>query len=208
MKHRLLRSGVFAFFLSSLSAQPHVGVRFFSDFHRFVHSQSLPLIQGFFSTGGIGPYVKFYRWNGGVELGVQLLYKQQRDLVNLPYVMADFRSENNTAWTSVEMDFRFGPRFRYFEPKTGYRLGYRFKQEGFQLASSQPYEENRWYITLPIGFSISLPTQFGTTGASFFYNIGLSNYLHRPEGVVGDFNGGRIHSILAEIYVTIGPPLK
>lgn len=196
------------FFYTQLLAQAHLGFRFFSDFHRFINPDNLPLIQGYFSTGGLGSYLKFYRWNGGLEIGLNLLYKQQRELVNLPYVMSDFRDENNTAWTSLEMDFRFGPRFRFLEPKTGYRLGYRFKQEGFQVPSSNGYDENRWYITLPIGFSISLPTQFGTTGATFLYNIGLTNFLKRPGNFKGDFHGGRLHSFLVELYVTIGPPIE
>lgn len=205
MNFRILFSLLSSFYLY---AQPHLGFRFFSDFHRFANPDHLPLIQGYFSTGGLGSYLKFYRWNGGVEIGFNFLYKQQRELVNLPYVMTDFRDENNTAWSSLEMDFRFGPRFRYMEPKTGYRIGYRFKQEGFQLNSPAPYTENHWYVTLPIGFAISLPTQFGTTGATFFYNIGLTNYLKRPKGFQGDFHGGRIQSIFAELYVTIGPSIE
>ena len=183
-------------------AQNGVGFRFATDI-LFFNSNNQPLISGAFSVANFGPKVKLYNDYGGIELGVNMLYKEHRGGFNFPGIMADFKQDNSTAWTSYELDFRFGPRIKkYFYPKTGYRLGYLAKAEGFLQDDSRTI--NKIYFILPVGFSIELPTQFGSTGFGFMWNIFLTNFLKRPQSFFGDYNGGRLQGLNVVINVMIG----
>ncbi len=184
-----------------LFAQKGVGFRFATDLFFFPRNPNFEILQGTFSVICVGPKFKSYNDFGGIELGVNFLYKEHPGGFNLPGVMNDFRKGNSTAWTSYEMDFRFGPRlWKYFYPKTGYRLGWRPKAEGFV----QNRTLNEWYLILPLGFTIELPTQFGSTGFGFFWDIGITNLVRRPAGFFGDYNGGRIQGLNIEINVLVG----
>ncbi|MFN0200131.1 MAG: hypothetical protein ACKVTZ_01345 [Bacteroidia bacterium] len=176
----------------SLQAQRGWGMRFSSSFYYFNRSKDdfSELIDGWFSTGMIGPYYKAVSKNGGYEVGLNIAYKGNtaKGSANLPLIMQDFNKnslqEQNVGVTALETYFRVGPRFGYFIPKTGYVLGYYFKNAGFQDATyvGNKVEYNKFYLLLPIGTSFDFPTNWGTVGFGAYYMIGLINVMKKPEG--------------------------
>ena len=102
-----------------------IGMRFATDFTFFFNSELNPLANGTFSTGNIGLFYKQYYKNGMLELGGTFCYKESRGGFALPLVMQNFSDDESTAFTSLELDFKVGPRIWYIYPKFGLRYGYR-----------------------------------------------------------------------------------
>ncbi len=194
--------------LSCISlAQKGIGLRFLSKLLWYTPPKDITTIQisqGKRSIAGIALYGMLYQQNGGIQLSINFFHKEHPGGFNLPGVMQDWKKGNSTAWTSIEADFRFGPRFGYIYPQIGYQLGYWLKLEGMLIPDTQ--QRNQWYLHLPLGMLIDLPTQFGTVGFAIHYIIGLSNLIRRPPGFQGDFHGGRLRAWEFELRVLVGQP--
>lgn len=197
----------FALFLlagSSGFAQRGFGLKFAADFNTFFRPQEYDVIDGHFSNMVIGPFYKAYFKNGGVDVGINLRYKNNTDggFPNLPLIMQDFKGEHNIGLTALEMDFKAGPRFGVFNPKLGYILGYRFKHEGF-LEDGSTQEVNPVYLSLPLGASFEFPTGYGSVGAGVFWEIGLTNVIKKPDSFTGAglYDGSKIRSFNAELFI-------
>jgi len=184
-------------------AQAGFGFKYAVDFNHFFQAGNYGLVPATFSNILVGPFYKNYSSNGGVEMGVYFCHKGGSNGVSLPLVMKDFSKNQNTFLTAAEFEFKCGPRFGVFYPKTGYVMGYRWVQGGFwaDSAAAAGNEIKRFYITVPVGLSVDLPTGFGTTGIGLFYNIGLTNVIQKPEGIQGYFDGSKMRSINVEITV-------
>lgn len=180
------------------------GLRFASDFVSFNRSEDYPLIDGSYSHITIGPTFKQYFGNGQMEMGVNFLFKGGKDGFQLPLVMGDYPDNQNTRMSGIELDFKGGPRFGVFIPKIGFRWQYRFEQEGmlkaeFEGKPTTDYRLNSHALLLPIGFSIDLPTGFGSTGVGMYYNFGITNVLATSNLDTG----GTMRSFNFEIHVML-----
>lgn len=177
-----------------------IGLRFASDFNRFFQAEENDLAPGRFSNIVIGPFYKQYVGTGIVEAGVNFCYKGlEGEGFSLPLVTQDFDDNYSTAMTSLELDFKVGPRIGWIYPKFGMIVGYFLNQEGFFLPGANTETElNRWYAAIPIGVSLELPTSFGTTGGGIFYDIGVSNMISGKSD-----EGGKIRAFNFEIHVAL-----
>lgn len=193
-------------FADTATAQRGVGFRFSTEFNHFFRSNEHPeLIDGSWSHIVIGPYYQAYFNNGGLQIGLNFIHKNDRDTgwPNMPVVQRDYNGSHNVGVTGLEMDFKAGPSFGPFNPKIGYLLGYRFYQGGF-LNPGQTAELHKWYLALPFGFTIDLPTEWGSTGIGFFYDVGMTSVMKNPNPGLSDYDGGRIRSINFEIWALWG----
>jgi hypothetical protein len=183
-------------------AQQGFGLSFQGRFNYFTDTGE-PVPPGWFSDGAIVLTYKSYWWGAGFETGLTWVYKGGPQEVRLPLLNNDFRQGQITAYKAVEGAFRFGPRWKVFYPRTGLVGGYRYQQ----LNLSDPQSgrlPNPWYATLPLGLSIELPTGFGTTGFSVYYEIGLTNHLKRPANISGAYEGTKLRRLTFEIHVMWG----
>ncbi|MCS7161916.1 MAG: hypothetical protein NZ958_01125 [Bacteroidia bacterium] len=186
---------------SMLWAQRGVGLLFQGRFN-YATAHADPVPRGWFSDGALGLHAKSYRWGAGWETSILWVYKGAPAEPRLPLVNTDFRRGQITAYKAVEVAFRFGPRWYLFYPKTGLVVGYRYQMQGLSLDPQRP--PNRWYAFLPFGLTLELPVQFGTTGISAAYEIGLTNLLRRPAGVTGNYEGAKLRRFLVEIHALWG----
>jgi hypothetical protein len=187
-----------------------VGLRFGTDVNKFYAFRTEAvnsLAPNFFSNIHVAAYANYYRRGGGGEISLAYLHKSPSSSLSFPLFMQDYGPSNqqNTAYDALEAAFKFGPRvFRIFYPKFGVTLGYRFKSSGL-FNSDSTTTKNKLspiYLILPVGFTLDLPTSFGTTGIGFFYNVGLTDILtgfRFDEG--GRMRGFHIHLHL-NFYVT------
>ncbi|MEL6675605.1 MAG: hypothetical protein AAFR61_25580 [Bacteroidota bacterium] len=195
-------------FLSSslLSAQSGFGLRFASNINYFPRGDEHQLVEHFYTTGILGFFFSNYKERHGFELGLNVVYKNGDDkgLPNFPVVMRDFGlGGENVGITSAEMDLKVGPRFGFVNPKIGYVIGYRFQQTGF-LKDGLDQGIVNWYLMLPFGASVNLPTNYGSVGFGAYYNVGLLNVLKNPGPGTGSiYDGGRQRYINFEIVVTM-----
>lgn len=186
-------------------AQTGIGFRFGSDINSFNNSGAYPLVQGQFSNLVLGGYYKKYKRTGGAEIGLNLILKNANG-ANIPLLMSDFGASQNTSITAFEIDFKIGPRFGYFYPKLGVLAGYRSNAQGFLLSTAPPeYRINPYYITIPIGLTIELPTRWGAVGLSGFYKIGLTNFILNPDGR-SNWDGATLRAVNFELHYTFGQP--
>jgi hypothetical protein len=178
------------------------GLRFGVDFNRFLDGSINPLIDGYFSSAVIGPFYKSYYAFGCLETGINLNYKGRDNQFTLPFVNENFRSGENNSLQGIEAVFIVGPRIGYFYPKFGLIGGIWQRQQGWNDAGKR-IELSGWYMNLPVGLSLDLPTSFGSTGLGLYYKIGLTNIYreldmnYRP---VGNWDG-KLRSIYAELHV-------
>jgi hypothetical protein len=191
--------------IGSLFGQQAIGLRFASNVHFFPRAKDYALVGNAFTTGVFGVYYNNYKPNSGFEVGLNVNYKDAngKGFPNLPIVMRDYGKDEtqNVGFTGLEMDLKVGPRFGYFYPKIGYILGYRLTQTGFQLPGVEE-ELNPWYLMLPFGGSVNLPTRYGSVGFGSFFNVGLFNVLRDPNPGDGNlYDGGRQRFITFEITV-------
>ncbi|MCX7607118.1 MAG: hypothetical protein N2170_07650 [Bacteroidia bacterium] len=182
-------------------AQKGFGLLFQGRFNRAT-AEGEPVPTGWFSDAAIGIHGKRYWWGAGWEASLLWVYKGGPNEVRLPLVNQDFQSGQSTAYKAVEGAFRFGPRWQVFYPKTGCLVGYRYQHRG--LSTDIQRNVNRWYAFLPLGLTIELPVQFGTTGVSTYYEIGLTNLLRRPVPTQGVYEGSKLRRFLVEIHVMWG----
>jgi len=205
----LLKLILFCFFVFSFAFSQNlgIGIRFFSDFHFAYRAKENLLVNGVFSTGALGIYFFNYNDFGGIEIGGNFGYKGTKGNFSMPLIMKDLtKDENqNTALTFAEMDIRMGPKLgRVFYPQFGYSAGYRFKMENLIEDTKIPHQLKAFYMNLPVGMSIYLPTQFGNTGFGFFYVIGLSNTVISEKNFNYKKETGRLHSLRFQITVLFG----
>lgn len=185
-----------------------VGARFFSDFNFAYRGKEHLLVDGVFSTGGLGLYFFNYNDFGGLELGANFGYKGTKGNFSMPLIMRDLtKNENqNTAYTYVEGDLRVGPKLgKVFYPQFGYTVGYRLKMENLVDDNTLQHQLKAFYMNLPVGISIYLPTQFGNTGVGLFYVVGLTNTVVMDK-VVYPYKRevGRLHALRFQITVLFG----
>jgi hypothetical protein len=193
--------GIWASLCSLLWGQRGVGLLFQGRFN-YATDRGEPAPTGWFSDAAVGLHGKNYWWGAGWEASLLWVYKGSPAEVRFPLVNQDFSSTQVTAYKAVEAAFRFGPRWTVFYPKTGLAVGYRYQQQGL---STQPTRSpNPWYAFLPLGLTIELPVQFGTTGFSASYEIGLTNLLQRPPTASGVYEGTKLRRLLFEIHVLWG----
>ncbi len=205
---RIILLFAFIFIKFSIFSQ-HIGggFRFGSNFNRIYRPEDhKDIVQGWFSTLCIGPYFSYYSRSGGMEIGMNFIHKELKGQFSMPLVMRDLTNNEtqNTALTSWEVDFRFGPRFGIVHPNTGYIVGSRFKKEGILIENDGTKTVNNIYMTLPIGCNIYFPTGFGNTGIGAHYHVGISNFIKNPDKGLEDWNGGRFQAISFEITVLFG----
>jgi hypothetical protein len=190
-----------------IGAQQGIGLRFGSSFNHFFRPADHPATNGLFSNGVLGLTYKFYERFGHIELGAALGHKEQEGGFGFPIVMEDFNDSLNTSFTYFAAEIKVGPRvFWYFHPKFGISTGFRSKMSGLyqQDEDARPnerIEQNAFFLNLPIGFSIELPTSFGTTGFAAYYEIGVTNTLNQPELFNADPK--RLHNFNFEIHVLL-----
>jgi hypothetical protein len=183
-------------------AQTGFGIRFGADINSFNNANRYPLVQATFTNVVIGPYYKQYSRLGGVEAGVNALLKTG----TLPVLMADFGTDQNTTLSAVELDFKVGPRFGLFYPKLGIQGGYRTHTRGFLLPSAPPdYRINPWYLHVPLGLAVELPTQWGAAGLQVTYKIALTNFILNPDSRQ-NWDGGSLRALNIELHFTFGQP--
>jgi hypothetical protein len=201
---RLLALGLLLLaFGSTLQAQRGFGFRFGTEFNYFFRAQNHPLVDGWWSHMKVGPYYQAYFDNGGAQVGINLLYKNDREtgFPNFPVIQRDFSDDQSIGITALELDLKVGPRFGLINPKIGYLIGYYFRREGF-LEDGQTADLNRVFVSLPFGVSIEGPTGYGSVGFSAFYNIGLNNVIRNPtpQGLQ-DWDGSKIRGLSFEFLV-------
>ncbi|MEM6265774.1 MAG: hypothetical protein AAGI38_24950 [Bacteroidota bacterium] len=205
-----------SFFALSLSAQENqekkkepaingIGLRFATDLNYFQRANENDLVDNGFSTGVFGVFYRSYTPKRGVEIGLNINYKNSTDrgFPNLPVIMQDFDEGQNVGMTALEMDLKVGPRFGGFHPKIGYVLGYRLFDGGY-LEDGSDMEINSLYLQLPFGASMSLPTGFGSVGFGAYYELCITNVMRNDGSVTGGgiFDGSRQHAVNIEIIVT------
>ncbi|HHG83439.1 MAG TPA: hypothetical protein ENJ82_01720 [Bacteroidetes bacterium] len=187
----------------NLSAQRGIGFRFGSDFNYFFQADQHPLVDGWWSQMRVGPYYQAYFDNGGAQIGLNLLYKNDRERgwPNFPVIQNDWRDGQNIGITAIETDLKVGPRFGPFNPKIGYLISYSFRRTGF-LEDGKVADLNRLYVALPFGLSVEGPTGYGSVGFSVFYNIGLNNVIKNPNpNGFQDYDGSKIRGLTFEFFV-------
>lgn len=183
-----------------------VGLRFATDFNYFHRAKDLDLVDNWWSSGVFGVFYRWYTPKRGVELGLNVNYKNGINRgFKLPVIMNDFDNggPQHVGMTALELDLKVGPRFGGFHPKIGYIMGYRAFRDGFLEAASE-MNINRLYVQLPFGASMSLPTGFGSVGFGAYYELDVTNVMQNDGSVIrgGIFMGGRQHAINLEIIVT------
>jgi hypothetical protein len=183
-----------------------IGFRFASDFNWFHLSENLDLVDSWYSTGVFGVFYRVYAPNRGIELGLNINYKDGdgKGFPNLPIIMTDFDNTNtqSVGMTALELDLKVGPRFGGVHPKIGYILGYRLRDENF-LEAGSTREINGWYFQLPFGCSVALPTTYGSVGFGATFELDLTNVIKNDTSQPGSsFRGGRQHAINLEISLT------
>lgn len=193
--------GIWVWLCSLLHAQKGIGLLFQGRFN-YATARGEPVPSGWFSDAAIGLHVKNYWWGAGWETSLLWVYKGGPSEVRLPLVTQDFKQGQVTAYKAIEGAFRFGPRWHIFYPKTGIAVGYRYQQQGLSLDSAR--QAQRWYAFLPLGITFELPVQFGTTGVSAYYEIGLTNLLYRPPHTAGAYEGSKLRRFLVEVHVMWG----
>ncbi|GIV25281.1 MAG: hypothetical protein KatS3mg026_0973 [Bacteroidia bacterium] len=184
-----------------LWAQKGIGLLFQGRFN-YATERGEPVPTALFSDAAIGLHGKNYWWGAGWELSLLWVYKGGPSEVRLPLVNQDFSPAQQTAYKAVEAGFRFGPRWKVWYPKTGIVGGYRYQSAG--LSTDPRRSVNRWYAFLPLGLTLELPVQFGTTGVSAYYEIGLTNLLRRPAPTPGAYEGSKLRRFLFEVHVMWG----
>ncbi|MCS7189219.1 MAG: hypothetical protein NZ933_05415 [Bacteroidia bacterium] len=189
------------FLCNLLWAQKGIGLLFQGRFN-YAMDKGEPVPAGWFSDAAVGLHAKNYWWGAGWEMAFLWVYKGGPSEVRLPFVNRDFRPGQITAYKAVEAAFRFGPRWQVFYPKTGIIGGYRYQQLGLSLDKGR--KPNTWYAFLPLGLTIELPVQFGTTGFSAHYEIGLTNILRKPPSNQDFYEGSKLRRVLIEIHVMWG----
>lgn len=182
--------------------QTYIGFRFASNINYFPRPQEKGLVENGFTTGIMGPVIRFDKARSSVEGGVQVVYKSgdSQGFPNLPGVMTDFSDDQNVGLTAVEMDFRVGPRFKWAYPRIGYVVGYRFETDGFLAFGDE--EVNKWYLHLPFGLGTRWKTNFGTVGTGAYFLVGITNVLKNPDPgntPGGFYNGGRMQAFHIEL---------
>lgn len=185
------------------SSKGGFGLRFGVDFNRFVDANANPLIEGYFSSAVIGPFYKSYYAFGCLETGLNLNYKGRDGQFTLPFVNENFRSGENNALLGLEAVFIVGPRIGFVYPKFGLIGGVWQQQQGWKDLNGTNIELYGWYMNLPVGLSLDLPTSFGSTGLGLYYKIGLTSIyrdLNRLDQPVGNWKG-KLRSIYAELHV-------
>lgn len=184
-----------------------VGLRFASYINWFPRANEYSLAPGAYTTGVLGVYYKKFSPTSGYEVGINVNYKNADDqgFPNLPVIMRDFGDspDQNVGVTGIELDLKAGPRFGPIHPKIGYVLGYRVNPMGFFEAGTDQ-TPNRIYLLLPLGTSVDLPTRWGSVGFGSFFHIGLLNVASKPDGFVGNWDGGRLRAVSFEIIVSYG----
>ncbi len=187
---------------SVLQAQQGFGLAFQGRLN-YLTDRAEPVPTGWFSDAALGLTYKSYWWGAGFEAGLYWVYKGGPSEVRLPIVNQDFQAGQTTAYKAAEAGFRFGPRWQVFYPRSGLLVGYRYQAQGLVTDANRTL--NRWYALLPLGLSLELPTSFGTTGASFYYDIGLTNHLRRPASASnGAYEGAKLRRMTIEIHVMWG----
>lgn len=183
-------------------AQRGIGFRFGSDFDYFFRAKSNPLVDGWWSNLVFGTYYEAYFKEGGAQLGLNILYKNDREkgFPNFPLIQRDWKRGQNIGLTALEMDFKVGPRFGLFNPKIGCQIMYCIKREGF-LEQGDSSRLNRVYGTLPFGCSLEGPTGYGSVGFGVFYNIGLNNVIKAPTPGLRDYDGSKIRGLRFELNI-------
>lgn len=192
--------------VSIFSQSLGIGMRFFSDFHFGYRAKEHLLVNGVFSTGALGLYFFNYNDFGGLEIGGNFGYKATKGNFAMPLIMQDLTKDDkqNTALTYAELDIRMGPKLgKVFYPQFGYAVGYRLKMENLVENALIPHQLKPFYMNLPVGMSIYLPTQFGNTGFVFFYVIGLTNTLVAEKSLFKR-EVGRLHALRFQITVLFG----
>jgi len=181
-----------------------VGFRFGTDLQRItafdpaIRSEFAP---NYFSNLHAAVWANFYRRGGGMEVSLAYQHKSPSATSSFPLFMQDYGRTNqqNTSYNALEAAFRVGPRlFRILYPKFGLAFQYRFRQSGLHTPDSG--SNNRalpFYLSLPMGFTLDLPTGFGTTGIGFFYNVGLTDFVRGT----GFERGGRMSGFHLHLHV-------
>jgi len=183
-----------------------VGLRFASDFNHFYRSKENILSDGWFSNAIIGTYFAAFSKHGGIELGANFLYKPQKNSFSFPLIQRDLSKDSslNVGLSAFEGEFKFGPRIlRLIYPQSGYVFGFRTKSIGFSEASAGPQTVKKFYMSIPVGCSVYLPTAFGTTGFGIHYDIGVTNVLNNNNSK-SEAQNGRLNSIRFQITVMFG----
>ena len=185
-----------------------VGIRFASYLNWHPRGNEFLLQDGAYTTGALGAYYKRFGPTTGFEVGLNLNYKNgdDRGFPNLPVVMRDWGADSqNVGLTSVELDFKAGPRFGILHPKIGYVFGYRLRRSGYLTdAAPSTWRINRLYILLPIGMSVDLPVRWGSVGFGGFFHVGLLNVVSEPSSNQGNWEGGRLRAVSFEVIVSYG----
>lgn len=186
---------------TSLQAQRGFGFRFASNFNHFATGDRLDLIDGGYSTVVVGPYYQAYFSNGGWQAGINFVGKGNKpNSFNLPVVMRDYNGDHNVGVTALEFDLKVGPRFGIVSPKIGYIAGYRFKQEGI-LDSGKVANIRDWYINLPFGLTVDLPTDYGSVGFGVHYLLGMTGVMKRPDNHFGNWNSSSHRAFNVELFI-------
>lgn len=187
-------------------ARQGVGLRFGSYFNRFFRADQFPLVDGWWSAGVLGLSYKLYGDFGHAEFSAAFGSKGTGR--GLPLVMRDYDGQNGRTGQHVSETFwqaemKVGPRlFWHFYPKFGAVIGYHTQQGGYYEPNTRPADIvglNKFYLQMPVGFSVDLPTSFGTTGLAAYYELGLTNTMRG----LGWSDGSRVNSFFVELHVTI-----
>ncbi len=194
---------VFAFVTCTPAlAQRGIGFRFGSDFNHFFRAEEHPLVDGWWSNLVFGSYYEAYFQDGGAQIGLNILYKNDREkgFPNFPVVQRDWRSGQNIGLTALELDFKVGPRFGLFNPKIGAQVMYCIRREGF-LEQGDSSSLNRAYFQLPFGLSLEGPTGYGSVGFGVFYSVGMNNVIKAPTPGLRDYDGSKIRGLRFELNI-------
>jgi hypothetical protein len=194
--------GLLLVFGFSAQAQRGIGFRFGTDFDHFFRADQHPLVNGWWSHLMVGTYYQAYFHDGGAQLGINLLYKNNDDkgFPNFPVVQRDWRKGQNIGLTALEADLKVGPRFGLFNPKIGAQVMYCFQRTGF-LEAGDSSRLNRVFLTLPFGLSLEGPTGYGSVGFGAFYNIGLNNIIKAPTPGLRDYDGSKLRGLRFEFTI-------
>jgi len=186
-------------------AQPWdaIGMRFATYVNWHPRPARFNLIQGSYTTGVIGAYYKRFSNASGLELGLNLNYKNgdDRGFPNLPVIMTDYGpvDTQSVGITAIETELKVGPRIGYLHPKFGYVIGYSFQRTGLLENAPSDWSVNRFYFLIPVGASFDLPTRYGSVGFGAYFFIGLLNVVSEPPNNAGNWEGGRLRTISLEI---------
>lgn len=187
-----------------LQAQRGFGLRFGSDFNYFFRAEEQPLVDGWWSQLVFGPYYQAYFDNGGAQIGLNVLYKNNKEtgFPNFPVIQRDYGNDGqNLGLTALELDLKVGPRFGFFNPKIGCLTQYAFRMDSV-LEAGQTATLNKINVALPLGMTVEGPTGYGSVGFSVFYNIGLNNVIRNPNpNGLQDFDGSKIRGLRIEMFI-------